>query len=117
MAYLEAIDLGTKKKTARTAVSGSLTAAGTETIDLSSYLPKGTKAVELFIGATDATPGTAIGIRRTGGSVSENALYIQAASIPNYLTCDVVLDAALSFDLYKTAGFDVVSVFITGYYL
>ena len=117
MAYLQAIDLGTKKKCARTTITGTWNNAGTDNVDLSTYVPKGVRAVELMIGVTDATPGTGLGIRRTGGSVSEAAVYAQVNGISNYIVCDALLDSNLTFDLYKAAAFDVVSLFLTAYYL
>lgn len=111
------IDLGTKKKVPRRSVTGVWTAAGTDTVNLTAYVPRGAKAAELMIGATDATAGIGVGVRRTGGFTSEDAVYTQVSSVPCYMVCDAVLDANRTFDLYKTGELDVVSMFLTAYYM
>jgi hypothetical protein len=108
------IDLGTYKRIDRQSVSGTFTTSGTINVDLSAIVPDGTKGVEVFISATDATVGTACRVRETGTAITRWAAVEMVANQNFGANGIIMLDGAYTFDISNSAEWDVLDLYVNG---
>lgn len=108
---------GTKHPVTPVTVSTTATASGINTIDLSAYVPNGTKAVTIRLQLTDAATTTAARVQDIATSSNYFTGRIVVANTIHDFNGDVPLDSSRQFQLNNTAAFDAVTVFLVGYYI
>lgn len=117
MAMVATNDWGTKKRIPVTTIAGTYTAATTHNIDVSSYVPKGTKAIWLYIEITDNAAGTTAYVQETGSGVEVWGVHSIVANQVVDGNGDIQLDSSYTFDLVVSAAMTAVTLKILGVYL
>lgn len=119
MANVTTTDWGTKKGIAPVLVYNTAPGgAGTVTLSVAAYVPKGTRAATIhirdWVAAAAGRTGTA---RATGGSIDYVRAITQVANTGINALGDVPLDASYQFDLVFNAAATALKVYVLAVYL